>query len=1017
MPVSVLDLQGKITIDSSQAEAALASTGQAVDDLAGTSQSSAASLQTVGAGMTLIGGAGVAGFGAAVGVAADFEAQLSAIASVGGADAVAAMDAIRETALQLGADTAFSASEAAAGMEELIKAGLPVADVLDGAAQAALDLSAATGTDVVTSAETMATALNVFSDGMEGFNSEGEKAVRIADLFAQATNASAGSVDSLSLGFSSVATVADMFGMSIDDTTTALALMEQAGIKGSDAGTSVKAMLLSLTRQTKPAKEALGALGLTFDDFYDSAGNFVGIEDMFTIFEEAMSDAGYTAQQTQDAFAQLFGTDGIRAASVFFEAQDEGWANMRAGMDSAGSAQEQAAIRLDNLSGAMETMRGSIETAVIVIGSALIPAIGLIVEGVTAATNAFLNLPAPIQTAVAVIGALGSVLTAGLGAAILIVPKILAFQQAISELGVAAKLAGLAFGPVGIAIAAVGLAVVAYQTNFLGFADAVNLVAGNVQMLLMPAFLAIQGVISTLTAAFTAARADGLDPLAAAFTALTSVFPAFSGAFATAEALIRNFVATLQGIGEGLALVIAGLARWDLGMVLQGIFAMAEAVITGFVANAGIILSGFGQLVVSIFQGLGGLIGPPLQAASDAVMAWLQGLADAILARFNEAWAAVAVAVAPAWAVIQAAITGAWATIQEAIGVAIATIQTTIETAWTTIQAVVGTAATTIQETVITAWNTIQTDVVSSVDALRLAITEAWELIQIFMGEKAAAIQETVTTSWEAIQATVGERAAAAQLAIETAWTTIQTAVTTAQEVIQTTITTAWTTIQTEVTTIASALSDALGETFETIKTTITTKIEETKTGLLTTLTTMKDEAITTVSGLKDGIVALFADAGSWLIQAGKDIIGGLIDGILSMGGAVGDAVASVIPTDIGMPTLDFLGGGGGESSGGGGGGGGGSRRALGGPVMAMQPYWVGEEGPELFFPGLSGYVMPHRASAAYAAGAGRGGGDTSITIQTLTLPGVRNAQQFAAELLDLAGDRGQSRLVMAGRG
>jgi TP901 family phage tail tape measure protein len=171
-------------------------------------------------------------------VAADFNQELANIASVGGKAAQDSMQQISDTALQLGKDTAFSASQAAQGMEELIKAGVPVADVLNGAAASALNLSAATGTAVPESATVMATALNVFSDSMVGFNTQGDKATHIADFFAEVANASASDVHDLALGFEQSANVAKLFRLTVDDTATSLGILSNAGLQSSDAGTS-----------------------------------------------------------------------------------------------------------------------------------------------------------------------------------------------------------------------------------------------------------------------------------------------------------------------------------------------------------------------------------------------------------------------------------------------------------------------------------------------------------------------------------------------------------------------------------------------------------------------------------------------------------------------------------------------------------------------------------------------------------------------------------------------------------
>lgn len=471
----------------------------AVDTVDRKIRNSAASAKAGGAALAGMASAAAIGFKKAIGVTADFDAQLSGIASVGGKEALERIGEIREMALKLGADTAFSASEAASGMQELIKAGLPVTDVLGGAAQAALDLSAATGTAVPRSATIMATALNVFSDSMVGFATEGDKAIHVANLFGQVSNASAADVDQLGLAFGQAATVADMFGISVDDLIAGLGLLHNAGIVGSDAGTSIKQMLLSLTRQTVPAQEALAALGLSFDSFFDSAGQFIGIEAMFETFRVAMERNGYTAQQINDTFAQIFGSDAVRAASAFFETGTAGWDAMRVGMSQAGTVQEQAAVRLDNLRGDVEQLSGSIETLTIRFTSFTTGPLRGFVQMGTRAVNFLNGLPPSIQQTIVLLAGLATVLGGAVGVWALFGNQIMTVVRGLALLsGPLLLLTGLV----------VGLHL-AWQNNWGGIQEITERVLGSVGE-----------TLTRMTRFFQAAKDRGLTPFRLAFRTL-----------------------------------------------------------------------------------------------------------------------------------------------------------------------------------------------------------------------------------------------------------------------------------------------------------------------------------------------------------------------------------------------------------------------------------------------------------------------------------------------------------------
>jgi len=426
---------------------ASATLGRAVDD--------------VGLRLAAFGAAATAPFAIAVTAAADFDAQLNAIAAVGGAAAQARLAEIEQAALDMGASTRFSASEAAAGMEELIKAGLPVQDVLDGAAQSALDLAAATGTSVPQAAEIMANALNVFGDSMTGFNTAGEKAVAISNLFAQAANASATDVGELGQAFSQAAIVAEQFGIPVEELTAQFGIFANAGLKGSDAGTSFKTMLLAMLDPTKEQAAAMEELGISF---FDAQGEFIGLEGVAGELQGGL--AGLTEEQRQTALAVLFGTDAVRAASIVYAQGTSGIDEFSGAMEAAGTVAEQAATRNSGLRGSLEELRGAAESLAISVGKELIPIIQPVVEGFTDLIRKLNDAPPALKALVGGIGGAAAVLTAIGGATLLFagqvaesVTALKTFKTALDAAKASSVILNGALGPMGLAVAGVVAAI------------------------------------------------------------------------------------------------------------------------------------------------------------------------------------------------------------------------------------------------------------------------------------------------------------------------------------------------------------------------------------------------------------------------------------------------------------------------------------------------------------------------------------------------------------------------------
>lgn len=413
---------------------------QDVDDLDKTSVRTGVNLDKTARNLALFGGVVAAGFAVAANAAISFEKRMSAIEAVSGATAQQ-MDLLSKKALQLGADTKFSASEAALAMEELVKAGLSVEDVLNGAADATVNLAAAGEVDLPFAATIAANALNQF-------NLKATDLTGVVDSIAGAANASAIDVKEFGFSLSQVGAVANLAGQSFEDTATAIALMGNAGIKGSDAGTSLKTFLNNLIPTTDRAKQTFKDLGLAVgksgNAFIDAQGNYKSLGEIAGVLHTAT--AGLSESQKTLALETLFGADAIRAAAIISNAGAEGFANLNAEMNKT-TAAEVAATRLDNTAGSIEQLKGSLETLGIQIGTVLLPAINDIVDVVSDVVTWFSNLDKGVQnTILIVIGVAGAI--ALLVAAII---KIIQFTKAFMVVWRLLNISFL-FSPIGLII-------------------------------------------------------------------------------------------------------------------------------------------------------------------------------------------------------------------------------------------------------------------------------------------------------------------------------------------------------------------------------------------------------------------------------------------------------------------------------------------------------------------------------------------------------------------------------------
>lgn len=311
----------------------------------------------MGTSMQMAGAAGI-GFGAfnAVQNYSDFTAQLSQIKALTDLDAQT-MEQVKAKAMELGDATTFSSTEAAQGMTELLKAGVNVKDVLGDASEAALNLATAGGLGMGEAAEIMSTAMNAFHM---------DNATHAADILAGAANASATSVQEMRYSLAACSAVAAGAGVSFDDTNTALAVFAQNGLKGSDAGTSLKTMLQNMIPTTKTQIEAFQALNLLTENgtsaFFDANGSMKSMAEIADLLQDRLK--GLTKEQQLTYLNAMFGSDAIRGGMILMREGAKGVKDMYDAMSQV-TAEKTAIEMMNNLKGSLNELGSAWENLTI----------------------------------------------------------------------------------------------------------------------------------------------------------------------------------------------------------------------------------------------------------------------------------------------------------------------------------------------------------------------------------------------------------------------------------------------------------------------------------------------------------------------------------------------------------------------------------------------------------------------------------------------------------------------------
>lgn len=574
----------------------------------------------------------VAAGGAATSVAANFDDAMSQVqGALGGASED--MDGLRNLALQLGADTVFSATESAQAMVELAKGGLTEAQIKGGALAASMDLAAAGQLNLADAAATTVQMMGSFGLGAGD-------ATRIANALAGAANASSADVSDLTQAMSQCSAQASLAGWSLEDTAAALALFADHGVKGSDAGTSLKTMLQRLAAPTDQAAEAIAAYGLNIRDSNGKMKDISGIADELTGKLGGLSDAERDA-----ALQTIFGSDASRAAAILMQSGSEGLAKYIAATNDATAAETMANAQKGELSWALENMGGAVESAAIAFGTALAPAITAVAGVIGNVAEAFASLPAGVQTGIAVVLAL----VAALGPLLMVIGSVVAALPAISEgfavLGGALAIPLAPAAAVVAAIAAIAAAIYAAWTTSETFRAAVmagvDAISSKVQEIC--AFLApyVQAFVDQIVSTVQVAM-DTLGPIIGAVLTvivstvvpiLTSIMDTVAQVLAVILATVTNVMAAVSTVIQGAWTLIQGIFQTVLGVILAvttGDFTMLQQGVSNILNGLAGIVSGVLQGIASVFSGQWNAIRAVVTGVCNAVSGAVSGAFNGI---------------------------------------------------------------------------------------------------------------------------------------------------------------------------------------------------------------------------------------------------------------------------------------------------------------------------------------------------------------------------------------------------
>lgn len=684
--------------------------------------------------------AAVTGLGtASVTTAANFESSMSQVQATMGitkdsmstldGQSVNTMDALSNLAKEMGASTAFSATECAEALNYLALAGYSTQEMAD-TLPTVLNLAAAGGID-------LASASDMVTDAMSALGMETAEADTMVDQMAKTASTTNTSVAQLGEGILTIGATAKSIKGGTAELNTALGILANNGIKGAEGGTHLRNIILSLQNPTDQAAAKMQELGVSV---YDSEGNMRSMNDILGDLNTSME--GMTSEDKANIISTIFNKTDLSSVNALLANTGSTWDSLQSSIEnSAGAAQQMADTQLDNLQGQLTLLKSALEGLAISFGQLLMPAVKSIVGAVQKVVDWLNSLDEGtkkvIVTVALVAGALGPVLIvvgkviSAVGTIMTIVPKIAGVINTVKTAFMALNATMLA-NPIVLIVAAI-VALIAifvvlwnkcegFRNFWKGLWEGIKNIVSTVVEALKGFFT---GVIDFVKNNWQALLLMLVNPFAGAFKLLYDNCEGF-----------RNFI---NGILEKIKTALTN--AWT-------------AITTGIQTAWNAISSFF----TTIWEGIKTIFSTVLEAIKTAITTYINAYKTVITTVFNA---------------IKTVVTTVWNAIKTAIDTVLNAIKTAMTTAWNAIKTTVTTVVNAIKTVITTVWNAIKTAITTVMNTIKSTISSIWNGIKSTISGIVNGIKSTVSTVFNnmlsAIKNTVGKIASSIKSGFQTA--------------------------------------------------------------------------------------------------------------------------------------------------------------------------------------------------------------------------------------------------------
>lgn len=861
----------------------------------------AAKAEKVGGTLTSVGqkllplSTGIAGLGvAAVKTTADFDSEMSKVSAISGATGTD-LDKLRGKAREMGAKTKFSASEAAQGMQYMAMAGWKTQDMMDGL-EGIMNLAAASGED-------LASTSDIVTDALTAFGLSAKDSSHFSDILAAASSNANTNVSMMGETFKYAAPVLGSLGYTAEDAALAIGLMANAGIKSSQAGTSLRGAITNLAKPTDTVAAAMDKYGISLTD---SSGKMLSLRELMEQLRQKLG--GLSEAEQAQAAAALFGKNAMSGMLAIINGSDKDFEKLAGAIDNCdGSSEKMANTMNDNLQGQITILMSQLQELAISFGEILMPKIRDIVTHVQNFVDKLNAMDEGQKETILRIG----MFVAALAPMLMGLGKVITFSANVSR-ALGTLSAGLvkAGGFSGVFTKALGLITspAAIVVGAIAAITAVIIHLWNTNEDFRNTITAIWQKIKDAFTTFAAGISERLSALGITFSDVTSAIktiwdgfcnllaPVLEAAFNTIAIALQTAFNVILGIWDVFSAVFSGdwsgaweavkgifLSVWDglkeyFSTIIGAVKGVADVFLGWFGTNWETVWNG----VKTFFEGIWNGISSFFEGIWNGISTFCTTVCNGIVTNVTAFCTTVHDTISTIFNAAKDVVSNVWETIKNVVQVAIMFIVEVIKAAFELITVPFRFIWENCRDTIISVWETIKSAVQTAINFVKDNI------ITPVMN----AINTTITTVWNAIQTTFTTVINAIKSAVQTAWNFMKNSVITpVMNGIKTVITTVWNAIKTAVQTVVNAIKTTVQTVFNAVKTTVITIWNAIKTGTTTAWNAVKTAVTTPINAAKSAVTSA--------INGIKSTISSVWNSVKSATSSTWNAIKTAITTPI----------------------------------------------------------------------------------------------------------------------